>query len=259
MAKVTSSSARPARRRTASRAGDDYGVTARPDWRDTNWRDHLRTAEIDGRTVTYVDVGDPKQGTVVFIHGLGGCWQNWLENLPRFAQDRRVVAVDLPGFGRSEMPAEDISISGYGRCVDTLLDRLGVDSVAVVGNSMGGFVGAELAVAFPQRVERLVLVSAAGISSVNLRREPALAIARLLAAGGTMSAAQEKAVLSRPGLMHAAFAFIFRHPTRLARDLLWEQMQGTGKPGFVPALAALIGYDFTDRLPEIGCPTLIGG
>jgi pimeloyl-ACP methyl ester carboxylesterase len=72
-----------------------------------------------------------------------------------------------------------------------------------------------------------------------------------------MSATQQKALLSRPAFTHAAFAFVFRHPTRLRRDLLWEQLQGTGKAGFLPALTSLLGYDFTDRLPEIGCPTLI--
>lgn len=257
MAKVRLSAARPASRRAAARAGDDYGVTAQPDWRETDWRDHLRSAEVGGRHVNYVDMGEPDEGTVVFVHGLGGCWQNWLENIPRFARDRRVIALDLPGFGRSEMPAQDISIPGYARCVEALLEQAGVEHAAVVGNSMGGFVGAELAIAFPQRVERLVLVAAAGISSVHVRRDPVLAVARVLAAGGTMSATQQRAILSRPGLTHAAFAFVFRHPTRLRRDLLWEQIQGTGKPGFVPALTSLLGYDFTDRLTEIGCPTLV--
>lgn len=248
---------RPARRRAAERAGADYGVTAQPDWRAVDWRKHLRTMEIGGRSVNYVDIGEAKEGVVVFVHGLSGSWQNWLENLPRFAETRRCIAVDLPGFGQSEMPAERISISGYARCVDELCDRLSLGSVALVGNSMGGFVGAEMAIAFPQRVERLVLVAAAGISIVHLRREPLLAVGRILAAGGAMSAAQQRAVLRRPGLTHATFALVFRHPTRLARDLLLEQMLGTGKPGFLPALDALTSYDFTDRLPEIGCPTLV--
>ena len=62
------------------------------------------------------------------------------------------------------MPAEPITIQGYAKTVDAMCQALGVERVAVVGNSMGGFVGAELALAFPTRVERLVLVSAAGIS-----------------------------------------------------------------------------------------------
>lgn len=252
----------PARRRASLRADDDYGATAQPDWREVPWREHLRDAEVDGRRLHYVDIGplDPdlrREGTVLFVHGLSGSWQNWLENIPRLATERRVIAVDLPGFGRSEMPAGEITISGYARCLDTLCEQLELGSVAVVGNSMGGFVGAEMAIRFPQRVERLVLVSAAGISIVNLRREPLLAAARLIAALGAASAARQQRALRRSAWIHATFSFVFRHPTRMARDLLFEQMQGTGKPGFLPALDALTSYDFTDRLPEIGCPALV--
>ena len=63
------------------------------------------------------------------------------------------------------MPAEPISIRGYAGRSTRFCDALGVERVSVVGNSMGGFVGAELALAFPTRVERLVLVSAAGLST----------------------------------------------------------------------------------------------
>ena len=93
-----------------------------------------------------------------------------------FARDHRVIAFDLPGFGDSEMPREKITISGYGRFVEALLDELGASSAAVVGNSMGGFIGIELAIRFPERVERLVLVSAAGLSIEYLRNERALAV-----------------------------------------------------------------------------------
>ena len=62
-----------------------------------------------------MDIGSGDEHPIVFIHGLGGQWQNWLENIPRFAQDRRVIALDLPGFGLSPMPAEQITIEFYGR------------------------------------------------------------------------------------------------------------------------------------------------
>ena len=73
--------------------------------------------------------------------------------------------MDLPGFGHSPMPRERITISGYARLLDGLFDELGIDAATVVGNSMGGFISAELAIAFPQRVERLVLVAPAGLST----------------------------------------------------------------------------------------------
>ena len=91
-------------------------------------------------------------------------WQNWLLNIPAFMGSHRVIAPDLPGFGRSEMPAGKISIQGYARLIDALCAELGLEQPIVVGNSMGGFIGAELAIAFPTQVKQLVLVSAAGLS-----------------------------------------------------------------------------------------------
>jgi pimeloyl-ACP methyl ester carboxylesterase len=172
---VLPSKARPALMRAASQAGDDYGVTAQPSWREINWREHLRSMEIDGGNVNYVDMGSGDAPPVLFVHGLGGCWQNWLENVPRVAQERRVIAPDLPGFGASEMPLERISIPGYGQFLDKLCDRLGLDEVVIVGNSMGGFVGAEVAIQFPSRVERLVLVSAAAPCRPGAAPSPRLA------------------------------------------------------------------------------------
>ena len=127
--------AAPARPSQAHKAGEDYGETARPDWRSIDWGAHLNQVEIDGRPVNYVDIGAGELEPIVFVHGLGGQWQNWLENIPRAAQERRVVALDLPGFGLSPEPRDGITISGYGRCVDALCERLSLGRVDIVGNS----------------------------------------------------------------------------------------------------------------------------
>jgi pimeloyl-ACP methyl ester carboxylesterase len=254
---VLPSKARPALMRAATQAGDDYGVTAQPSWREINWRQHLRSIEIDGGNVNYVDMGSGDAPPVLFVHGLGGCWQNWLENVPRVAQERRVIAPDLPGFGASEMPLERISIPGYGQFLDKLCDRLGLDEVVIVGNSMGGFVGAEVAIQFPSRVERLVLVSAAGLSITNVRRRPVQTWGRAVAALGAYGAAHLRPAIVRPRLRHLTLGYVARHPTRLRADLCWEIMSGAGRPGFVDALNALLDYDFRDRIGEIRVPTFI--
>src|SRR2546430_16298298 len=175
MKRVIPSKARPAPPWAARRASDDYGASAEPDWRTIDWREHLRDVEIAGRRVNYVDLGSGDGPPIVFVHGLAGVWQNWLENIPRFAQERRVIVPDLPGFGGSEMPAEKISIPGYGRFIEALCDQLDLGEVVVIGNSMGGFVSAEVAIQFPERVERLVLVSAAGVTGNSLRHGPVMA------------------------------------------------------------------------------------
>jgi pimeloyl-ACP methyl ester carboxylesterase len=215
---------------------------------------------VEDRPVNTIELGEGPP--VVFVHGLSGSWQNWLEQLPVLAREHRVVAMDLPGFGYSPMPREEISIAGYARLLDGLLGELGIAAATVVGNSMGGFIGAELAIAFPQRVERLVLVSAAGLSTHNdprtVRAMPALLrLQRIIAAGAAWLASKSEEVVRRPRLREATMGLVVRHPSRLPAVLAAEQLRGAGKPGFIPALEALIGYDVRDRLPEIACPTLI--
>jgi pimeloyl-ACP methyl ester carboxylesterase len=239
-------------------AGDDYGVSAEPNWRQVDWAGHLHKVEVGGATVNYVDIGEGPGTPVLLVHGLAGHWQNWLENIPRIAQERRVLALDLPGHGLSDLPREKISIQGYGRTLDGFLEALGLDRVAVVGNSMGGFVSSELTIQFPQRVERLVLVSAAGISNTSFYRAPALTIGRIASALTTATAARHRSLAARPITRHAAIALVARHPARLKPDLVWEGlMKGAGKESFQDALRANLEYDFRDRLPDIEVPTLV--
>jgi pimeloyl-ACP methyl ester carboxylesterase len=242
----------------ARRADEDYGKGAEPDWRQVDWAGHLHQAEIAGSRVNYVDIGSGDEPPMVLVHGLGGQWQNWLENIPRLAQERRVIAPDLPGFGLSEMPSDRISISGYGQMVDALMEHLEIERADVVGNSMGGFVASEVAVQFPQRVERLALVSAAGISSASVSRAPVLTVGRIATAVTAYTAARHRAMARRPLTRHLALAFVARHPSKLRADFVWEGfMKGAGKEGFDNALRACVEYDFRDRLPEIRSPTLI--
>ena len=244
-----------------------YGPVGRSAWLDVDWRTHQRWVMVDGQPVNTIELG-PQRATeterqpLVFVHGLSGCWANWLEQLPALAAEHRVVTLDLPGFGYSPMPAEPITMPGYARLLDRLLGQLGIDAAAVVGNSMGGFISAELAIAFPQRVERLVLISAAGISTTgNAHTTRALPSMRrmetaLVASGGWI-ASKSETVARRARLRDALLYIVARHPGRLPAALAAEQLRGAGKPGFIQALESILEYDIRERLPEIACPTLI--
>lgn len=250
--------ARPATIRSARLAGEDYGATAQPDWRRVDWSTHLHQVAVDGTPVTYVDLGSGELEPIVFVHGLGGQWQNFLENLPRAALERRVIAMDLPGFGATPMPSGEITISGYGRCVDALCEKLGLGRVEVVGNSMGGYIAAEVTIQFPERVDQLILVSAAGITSAQVSRRPVLTAGRVAAAMAAHGSGRHRQVAARPRSRHMALALMARHPSRLRADLTYEGfLKGAGRPAFGGALRACLEYDFRDRLPEIGRPTLI--
>jgi pimeloyl-ACP methyl ester carboxylesterase len=244
------------------RAENDYGATATPNWRETDWSKELKTVEVDGVPMNYVDVGSDSgdHEPAVLVHGLGGQWQNWLENIPRLALDRRVVAMDLPGFGLTPEPDDDegLSIPRYGRFVNGLCDELGLRDVELVGNSMGGYIAAEVAIQLPERVNRLVLVSAAGISSAVTLEAPILTFGRVATAIATNTAARHRKLSARPLTRHCSLALVARHPRLLKPDLAYEGFfKGAGKPGFDNALRASLDYDFRDRLPEVKVPTLI--
>jgi pimeloyl-ACP methyl ester carboxylesterase len=248
----------PATVRSARRAGHGYGETAEPNWRSIDWLEHLHQVDLGGTPVNYVDLGSGDLEPIVFVHGLGGQWQNWLENLPRAALERRVIALDLPGFGLTPMSSDEVTISGYGRCVDSLCEKLGLGRVDIVGNSMGGYIAAEVAIQFPGRIDQLLLVSAAGITSADIARRPIYTLGRIATAMTTHGSTQYRSIAARPRSRHFALALVARHPSLLRADLAYEGfITGTGRPGFQAALRACLEYDFRDRLPDIRQPTLI--
>jgi len=226
---------------------------------DVDWQDHLRWVNVQDRWMNVVDIGSGPP--VIFIHGLSGCWQNWLEQIPLFARDHRVIGVDLPGFGHSVMPVEPISISGYADAIDELMEKLDIDAARIVGNSMGGFIGAEIAIEHPARIERLVLVAAAGLSIESIRTERTKGLRHraeniiFFSLAHVVSRSHQVAL--RPRLRAALLMTVAAHPARLPGPLAAQQVLGSGKPGFSDALEAMCRYPLRDRLEKIACPTLI--
>lgn len=235
---------------------DPYG-NPEPAWLEIDWQQHLHSIDIDGARINYAEIGEGPP--IVFVHGLGGCWQNWLENMPRMAElGFRAIALDLPGFGASPMPPWEISIPAYGQLVQDFCERLDVTGCTLVGNSMGGFVATEVAVTNVPLVERLVLVSSAGISHASMRREPVVAGARVAVAANPLLFRLGLPEMRRPRLRNLSMAGVMRHPDQLRTELLIEFITHSfGSEGFLPAVAALTGYDLLDRLEDIHDPTLI--
>src|SRR5690606_17122497 len=97
-------------------AGADYGnPDPVPDWMRVDWRSRMRSVALPGAEVNYVEIGEGEP--LLFIHGISGTWQNWLENLPHFGAGHRAIALDLPGFGTSPMPEWKPSMEAYGQMV----------------------------------------------------------------------------------------------------------------------------------------------
>ncbi len=246
---------RSSRHAVRSSAASAPSGPARPDWREIDWNAHQRWVKIDGRQINLVELGDGSP--IIFIHGLSGCWQNWLENIPAAARHHRVVAVDLPGFGASQTPRLPISIPGYAETFVSLCHALEIDTATVVGNSMGGFIAAELAISHPPLLDRLVLVDAAGLSTEEMHRRPLYTLAHLARSSGFSQLTATPAVAKRPGLRRLALGLVARHPERFSADLSRAILAGGGKDASPEALAFLSHHSIRDRLNQIRSPTLI--
>ncbi len=127
-----------------------------------------RTIAAAGIRTNYHDVGqgDP----VLLIHGSGpgvSAWANWRLVMPQLAQQRRVIAPDMAGFGYSERPEGfAYGLDAWVRQAVGLLDALGIARADLVGNSFGGGLALALAIRHPARVRRLVLMGSVGVPFV---------------------------------------------------------------------------------------------
>src|SRR5271155_5267218 len=123
--------------------------------------------DVNGLSLSVIDQGNGP--AILFVHGLGGYKENWEENLGHFAANHRTIAIDLPGFGHSDKPADlPYGIEFFADTLCAVLDRLGIDRAHWVGNSMGGHVATFATLKYPARVDRLVLVDAAGTNQAEI-------------------------------------------------------------------------------------------
>jgi pimeloyl-ACP methyl ester carboxylesterase len=203
-----------------------------------------RSVQVAGHRVHYLADGPADGPAVVLVHGLGGQAEDWRMLTPYLVKAGfRVYMPDLPGFGRSERPADfSYSIHDQADAVVGFLDALGLKRVDLGGWSMGGWIVQRVASGHPERVRRLMLFDAAGIYE-----KPAWDT-RLF----TPATAGELDQLD---------ALLMPHPPKVpgfvARDILRES---SGHAWVINRAVAtmLTGQDATDHLlPELKMPVLI--
>jgi|SRR5215213_5996051 len=115
---------------------------------------------VFGQKIHYIEAGTGP--TVILLHGLGGSTQVWQFNVAALAEKYHVVVPDQIGFGKSDKPLVNYRIRTYVDFLDQFCKQLKIERATLIGNSMGGWIGAMFTASFPDRVDKLVLVDAAG-------------------------------------------------------------------------------------------------
>jgi len=197
---------------------------------------------------------------VLLLHGLGGSKISWVPLLGPLSESYQVLVPDLPGHGESEKPRVDYTPRFYARVVRHLMNELGAERAAVVGNSMGGRVALELALRSPNRVEALALLDAA---LPGIRWRALVGFGRLVPT--------EFASLPFPlreRWMKTMVTRLFAHPERLApdaislaaRDFLRVYADPRARVAFLSSLRHLVtepGDVFWQSMRRVKQPTLV--
>lgn len=113
------------------------------------------------------DTGGAGRPPVVLLHGLGDEADTWRHVIPRLQHNHRVIALDLPGFGRSEQKKRKYTIPFFADTLLELLDQLTIPKAILAGHSTGAIVAHQFALAHPGRVQKLVLVGGSLVSKKN--------------------------------------------------------------------------------------------
>jgi len=126
-----------------------------------------RTIDAAGISTHYHEAGSGPP--VLLLHGSGpgvSAWANWRLTIPALARDYRVIAPDLVGFGCTERPGDiRYSLQTWSNHVWSFLDALSIGQTSLVGNSLGGRIGLDMAAQRPDRLHRMVLMGAPGVGN----------------------------------------------------------------------------------------------
>lgn len=217
---------------------------------------YVKVGQINTRYRTLGDEGT----TVILLHGLGGHLELWMDNIVALAQHHRVYAVDLVGFGRSDKPATSYSLSFLAQFLKDFMNALIIERASLIGCSMGGGVALQFALTFPEKLEKLVL-----ISTIGLGKETAL-IFRLVAfpvIGELLTHS------SRTGVTRS-FKQVMYDPTLITEELVENTYQMSVLPGAKRALLSAVRTNakyfglssnnsnpIVNKLTTIAAPTLI--
>src|SRR5690625_3052658 len=183
----------------------------------------MQFADTPRGRLAFRDLGASDAPPLVFLHGSGPGvtgWRNYSASVGAFTDDFRCLVLEFPGFGISEARGGHPVLDARESYLD-LLDHLGLDSASIIGNSMGGIVGAGLAAHHPERVRRLVGIG--GVGTTLFSPGPAEGIRLLM---------DFLAEPDRPAL-HRWLRSMVYDQSLVTEQLLEERWQQVSEPGVI--------------------------
>lgn len=127
---------------------------------------HAFSDEHELPRIAYIDEGSGDK-TLILVHGLASNAGFWRYNIEPLSQDFRVIAVDLPGYGKSQKGDYQYGMKFWAEMMSEFITELELENVVYVGHSMGGQIGITLSIEFPDAIDELVLAAPAGIESFS--------------------------------------------------------------------------------------------
>lgn len=212
--------------------------------------------DVNGTEIRYLHAGNAGS-PVVLLHGGGvdAAHLSWEPTLEALADDHRVFAPDLPGYGGSDAPDAEYSMVYFQEFLDAFLDRLDLDEPSLVGLSVGGGIALGYALRAPERVARLVLVDSYGLGSDPPRGTASLASPlawsalrhnRALVRWGLGAIVADRTTIT-DGMVAAAHRLLGQpHAGRAFRRFYRDEVGPDG-----------VSSDFRDRLGDLAVPTLL--
>ncbi len=206
----------------------------------------MATAQANVIALHVLDQGQGEP--VLLLHGLGSRSADWQLQIPVLAAAYRVIVPDLRGHGVSPKPPGPYTMTMMADDVVALLDSLNVGSVHVLGLSMGGMIGFQLAVDRPERVRSLIVVnSTPDLVPRSLAQRLQVMQRRLLAR--LLGVEQTGRFLA---------GRLFPHPDQAAlRTMMVDRWAENDKAAYVASMEACIGWSVLDRIDRISCPVLV--
>ncbi len=230
-----------------------------PPWFDSFLRLPVKSVPVDGHRIAYLDVG---QGPpVILVHGFGGSMWQWEYQQASLSASHRVVTLDLLGSGLSDKPDIAYTPTDLLESLTHFMQALGVERASLVGNSMGAGLVIGMALAHPERVDRLVLIG--GFPDHVKDKLTSPLIKRTLDTWAPVWLVSLGNRLVGRGPTETVLREIVHDPSLLTPAVIERSYQNRKRSGFIPPLMAQAGNlplweeGFAKRLGEIRQQTLI--